>query len=74
MGISLIKPWSSADIDMDVLEYSMTARKMSDASLIDSLAMILVNYGGMTRPADIDIKEPSYWLKGKLLTWSNVMF
>ena len=28
VGISLINPWSSADLTMDVLEYSMAARRM----------------------------------------------
>ena len=55
MGISSIKPWSSADLAMDVLEYYMTARRMSDASLIDSLAMVLVSHGVMIRLSDTDI-------------------
>ena len=52
----------------------MAARSMSDASLIDSLAMILVSHGVMTRPAETEIWEPLYWLKGRLLTWSNITF
>ena len=72
MGISFIKPWYSADLAMEVLENSMSDRRMSDASLIDSLATILISHGRMTRPADTDIWEPSYWLKDRMLTWSNV--
>ena len=59
---------------MKVLENSMATRRMSDALLIDSLAMILITHGGMTRPAETEIWEPFYWLKGRQLTWSNVTF
>ena len=74
MGVSLIKTWSSADLAMEVLENSMASRRMSDAYLIDSLAMILVSHGGMNRPAKTEVWEPPSWLKGRLLTWSNVTF
>ena len=69
MEISFIKPWSSADLAMDVLEYSMADRRISDDLLIDLLAMILVSHGGMTRPAEAEIWDPLSWLKGRLLTW-----
>ena len=55
MGVSLIKPWYRADLDMEVLENLMAGRRMSDASLINSLARILVSHGGMTRTADTEI-------------------
>ena len=70
----MINPWSSADLAMKVLENSMATWRMSDALLIDSLAMILITQRGMTRPAETEIWEPFYWLKGRQLTWSNVTF
>ena len=74
MRVSFIKPWSSVDLAIEVLEIFMAARRMSDTSMIYSLAMILVSHGGMTRPAETEIWEPLSWLKGRLLTWSNVTF
>ena len=53
---------------MEVLENLMADRRISDASLIDSLAMILVIHGGMKRPAENEIWEQLSWLKGRLLT------
>ena len=70
----MINTWSSDDLDMDVLEYSMDDRRMSYDSMIGFLEMILVSHGGMTRTAETESWETSSWLKGRLLTWSNVKF
>ena len=55
MGVSLIKPWSSSDLDMELLENTMDARRILDASLIDSLVIILVIHEGITRPNETEI-------------------
>ena len=52
----------------------MVYRMISYASLIYSLSMILVSHGVMARPAETDIWKPLSWLKGRLLTWTNVKF
>ena len=74
MGVYLIKPCFSDDLAMEVLENLITAKRMSDASLIDSLAIILVSHGGIKSPDENDIWDPKHLFKDRLLTWSNAMF
>ena len=52
----------------------MSSIRISDALIIDSLTMILVNHGGVSRSDKTEIWEPFSWLKGRMLTWSNVTF
>ena len=52
-------PGSVASLRMDFLICSIVAMKISDTSTRPSVAMILENQGGMTGPAEMEIKEES---------------